>query len=133
MARQLHFSPPPLSTSQTGLAAVTLLLCVFALFACASHSHKSRRWRACYEFLELEDEPVIELNNEVTVRNTEFQKYQIRNDDQSDEQQEESIWQKNILMGGKCQLPDFSGVIIYNSEGNIVTPAKTQHPLLTWK
>ncbi|RVW37395.1 hypothetical protein CK203_081641 [Vitis vinifera] len=28
---------------------------------------------------------------------------------------EASVWQRNILMGGKCQLPDFSGVIIYDS------------------
>lgn len=43
----------------------------------------------------------------------------------------EEVWKKNILMGGKCQLPDFSGVIIYDAEGNVVTPAKT--PRLTWK
>ncbi|KAH9757774.1 F14O23.12 [Citrus sinensis] len=137
MARPLHFSQPPPGTSQTALAAVSLLLCVFALFACASHSRKSRRWRACYEFLELEDEPVIELNNEVMLQSpTEFQEYQLRDDDQSGfsgEQQGVPIWQKNIIMGGKCQLPDFSGVIIYDSEGNVVTPAKPQLPLLTWK
>jgi hypothetical protein len=44
-----------------------------------------------------------------------------------------SVWRKNILMGGKCQLPDFSGVIIYDSDGNVVTPAKNPRPLLTWK
>lgn len=67
---------------------------------------------------------------------TEFQEYQLRDDDQngfSGEQQGVPIWQKNIIMGGKCQLPDFSGVIIYDSEGNVVTPAKPQLPLLTWK
>lgn len=137
MARPLHFSRPPLGMSQTSLAAMSLLLCVFALFACASHLRKSRRWRACYEFLELEDEPVIELNNEVMLQSpTEFQEDQLRNDDLSvfsGEQQGVSIWQKNILMGGKCQLPDFSGVIIYDSEGNVVTPAKPQLPLLTRK
>ncbi|XP_031251787.1 uncharacterized protein LOC116109700 [Pistacia vera] len=134
MARQLHFKPAPLSTSQAGLAAASLLLCAFALFMCASHSRKWRHhWRAaCYDFLD--DDPVIELNNEVMVQHT--QEYQLRNRDESIyscEQQAAPVWQKNILMGGKCQLPDFSGVIIYDSEGNVVTPQKTPRPLLTWK
>lgn len=33
------------------------------------------------------------------------------------------VWQKNILMGGKCQLPEFSGVINYDAAGNIVAPS----------
>lgn len=137
MARQLHFKPPALSTSQGGLAAASLLLCAFALFMCASHSHKWRRRcrAACYDFLD--EDPVIELNNEVVVQQaTTFQEYQLSNGDESMfscEQQGVPVWQKNILMGGKCQLPDFSGVIIYDSEGNVVTPAKTPRPLLTWK
>ncbi|TYI77341.1 hypothetical protein E1A91_D06G136100v1 [Gossypium mustelinum] len=45
---------------------------------------------------------------------------------------EQPVWQKNILMGEKCQLPNFSGVIIYDSEGNVVTSSKTPR-LLTWK
>lgn len=45
-----------------------------------------------------------------------------------------SVWQRNILMGGKCQLPDFSGVIIYDANGKVVTPPKAPRPLLlTWK
>ncbi|KAJ0025440.1 hypothetical protein Pint_07863 [Pistacia integerrima] len=101
---------------------------------CASHSRKWRRhWRAaCYDFLD--EDPVIELNNEVMVQHT--QEYQLRNGDESIyscEQRGAPVWQKNILMGGKCQLPDFSGVIIYDSEGNVVTPQKTPRPLPTWK
>ena len=34
------------------------------------------------------------------------------------------VWQKGILMGGKCQLPDFSGVINYDPAGNLVAPAR---------
>ncbi|GAB4845195.1 hypothetical protein Ancab_038604 [Ancistrocladus abbreviatus] len=41
-----------------------------------------------------------------------------------EEQQQVSVWQKNILMGGKCQVPDFSGLIIYDSAGNIVSSSK---------
>lgn len=43
------------------------------------------------------------------------------------------FWQKNILMGGKCQLPDFSGVIIYDSARNAVTPNKPSQLALPWK
>ncbi|KAK2659125.1 hypothetical protein Ddye_005658 [Dipteronia dyeriana] len=140
MARQIHLTQPPLSTSQTGLTAASLLLCAFAMFMCASHTRKWRRSfkAACYDFI---DEPVIELQNETIMYTTtelEFNEYQLQHQDENmvsceQEQQGISVWQKNILMGGKCQLPDFSGVIIYDAGGNIVTPAKTAQPLLTWK
>ncbi|XWS23491.1 hypothetical protein CRYUN_Cryun28dG0018500 [Craigia yunnanensis] len=131
MARQLLFTPaPPLTASQAGLAAVTLLLCAFALIKCASHSRKLRhQWRACYEFFD--EDPVIEINHEVMT--AEVNGYQPEDIDTTMFSREQPVWQKNILMGEKCQLPDFSGVIIYDSEGSIVTPSKTPHPLLTWK
>lgn len=106
-----------LSTSSIGIPIMTLMFCAIALLMCASHSRKWRQWASCYAFAE--EEPVIELNNEVVIM--------------SEEQGEDSLWQKNILMGGKCQLPDFSGVIIYDSNGNVVNPARTSHPLLIWK
>uniref|UniRef100_J3LAU7 Erythromycin biosynthesis protein CIII-like C-terminal domain-containing protein n=1 Tax=Oryza brachyantha TaxID=4533 RepID=J3LAU7_ORYBR len=34
------------------------------------------------------------------------------------------VWQRNILMGGKCQLPEFSGVINYDAAGNVVVPGR---------
>ena len=42
-------------------------------------------------------------------------------DGEEGEEASSSVWQRNILMGGKCQLPDFSGVIIYDSAGNVVS------------
>ncbi|KAK3018096.1 hypothetical protein RJ639_004781 [Escallonia herrerae] len=131
MARQFPLARRLTSTSQAGLAvAGTLFLCAFALFMCANHSPKwRRRWRACYGFLT--DEPVmhIQLNND-TVSDA----FQSGNgeDESNYNSGEVSVWQKNIIMGGKCQLPDFSGVIIYDSEGNIVAPAKPTLAL-TWK
>ncbi|KAM7280027.1 hypothetical protein ACFE04_007161 [Oxalis oulophora] len=38
-------------------------------------------------------------------------------DEEQEDDQQVPVWQKNIIMGGKCELPDFSGVIIYDSEG----------------
>lgn len=132
MARQLHQLMQTLPiTSQLGLAVITLLLCAVALLMCASHSRKWRhRWIACYGFAN--EDPVINLNiNEPTILTTAgnggHESMMISG--------ELSVWKKNIIMGGKCQLPDFSGVIIYDANGNIVTPAtsRTPRPLLTWK
>ncbi|KAK7315325.1 hypothetical protein VNO77_33865 [Canavalia gladiata] len=119
MARPLPVINPLSNTSHIGLAVMTLMVCAIALLMCASHSRKLREWISCYDvFVE---ETVIEHNNEAVMS--------------GNEQQEEvdSLWQKKILMGGKCELPDFSGVIIYDSNGNIVNPAKNSRPLLTWK
>ncbi|KAJ1385968.1 hypothetical protein SESBI_41220 [Sesbania bispinosa] len=118
MARPLPAIHPLPSTSNIGFPIMTLMLCVIALLMCASHSRKWRQWSSCYNAFA--EEPVIELNNEAVMS-------------ESEQQEEPSLWQKNILMGGKCQLPDFSGVIIYDSDGNIVNTAKTSRPLLTWK
>ncbi|XP_022959632.1 uncharacterized protein LOC111460648 [Cucurbita moschata] len=144
MARQLqmmmHSSQ---ATAQVGMAGASLLLCAFALFMCASHARKWRhRWNACLDYgYEFED-PVIELNQEATVVTTQRVNTCVVNapepENGNDEmffsrEQRAAVWEKNILMGGKCQLPDFSGVILYDSNGNVVTPARTQLPLLTWK
>ncbi|KAK9943720.1 hypothetical protein M0R45_009321 [Rubus argutus] len=122
MARQLLLTHPLPSTFQVGLAALTLLCCALSLFMCASHSRKWRHhWNSCTDFFD-DDSPVIQHiqpgHNDGSM-------------DDSAGDEDDPVWQKNILMGGKCQLPDFSGVIIYDSEGNIVKPDKT--PRLTWK
>ena len=133
MARQFHFKQTPLGSSGPALPAVTLLLCAFALFMCASHSRKWRRWSACYG--SWDHDPVIQLNTEETMLGAGGHGIHAgsRGDSMFSSEQVVSVWKKNILMGGKCQLPDFSGVIIYDSDGNVVTPAKNPRPLLTWK
>ena len=133
MARQLLLKQIPLSSSGLGLPAVTLLFCAFALFMCASHSRKWRRWSACYG--PSDHDPVIQLNTVDTMLGTGEHGIHAgsRDDSMFSGEQVVSVWRKNILMGGKCQLPDFSGVIIYDSDGNVVTPAKNPRPLLTWK
>lgn len=130
MARQLPLEHRLTSPSQASLALGSLLLCAFAVFMCASHSRKWRRWRACFGYRD--EDPVIQLYNEGMMSGNGFQ---FGDCDESTRSGEVSVWQKNIIMGGKCQLPDFSGVIIYDSTGNVVTPAKpSARPLaLTWK
>ncbi|KAF5749244.1 hypothetical protein HS088_TW04G01209 [Tripterygium wilfordii] len=120
MALQL----PHITTTQAGLTGMTVLFCAFALFMCAKHSRKWRRWRACFD--SYDQHHVVHLNNEAVMGG-----FGGGNGDETMFSGE--LWQKNILMGGKCQLPDFSGVIIYDSNGNAVAPSKTPRPLLTWK
>ncbi|KAJ6998248.1 hypothetical protein NC653_014448 [Populus alba x Populus x berolinensis] len=109
MARQLLLKQIPLSSSGLGLPAVTLLLCAFALFMCASHSRKWRRWSACYG--PSDHDPVIQLNTVDTMLGTGEHGIHA-----GSREQVVSVWRKNILMGG-----------------NVVTPAKNPRPLLTWK
>ncbi|KAJ0751520.1 hypothetical protein Hdeb2414_s0026g00674311 [Helianthus debilis subsp. tardiflorus] len=124
MARPIpdHLLPIP---DHLSLAIGSIFFCAFTLFMCAGHSGKwVHRLKACYSYDY--EEPVIQLNNGGVTR-------VFQSDDENDEEEEEeSVWQKNILMGGKCQLPDFSGVIIYDAEGNIVPP-KPRLLALTWK
>ncbi|KAL2894385.1 Heat-inducible transcription repressor HrcA [Bienertia sinuspersici] len=124
MARPLTAAYSSLSTSQTGFAALSLFLCALALSLCASHSRRWRRWTMCYTrrgndliIQQLHDEGLIFGPPEVG----------------ENQQVSGPVWQKNILMGGKCQLPDFSGVIIYDSAGNAVTSNKPSQLALPWK
>jgi hypothetical protein len=42
----------------------------------------------------------------------------------------DSLWQRTILMGEKCQPPDFSGAIIYDDKGNQLTEFPPRSPKL---
>ncbi|XP_057776022.1 uncharacterized protein LOC130994904 [Salvia miltiorrhiza] len=126
MARHISLRNHQLSISHLGFGVASLILCALTLFMCASHSHRRwRRWRSCYGYGS--HDPVIQLNHE------EIMDYQLEGD--VEPSGEGSLWKKNIMMGGKCQLPDFSGVIIYDSTGTVVTPAinQTALPALTWR
>ncbi|KAF4348376.1 uncharacterized protein LOC133032240 [Cannabis sativa] len=122
MARQLHFQHLHNTNHfQVGFAGMTFFLCAIALFKCASHSRAWRQWRACYEPDTIDDHSVQHIQH--------GNNRQIMDVDED----EVSVWQKNILMGGKCQLPDFSGVIIYDTNGSVMAPSKPPRLLLPWK
>ncbi|EOA34721.1 hypothetical protein CARUB_v10022292mg [Capsella rubella] len=119
----------PLTAFKMGLASAS-----FRLVSLASRSkRKLRRWTACYGSGNYE--PVIHLQNDMTMNNGGI--YEPYDGEPSmllsGDQRRAPLWQKNILMGGKCQLPDFSGVILYDADGQVVPPAKNSLPLLTWK
>lgn len=117
--QQLLLSSHLTGPSQAALAAAALLLCAFALFMCASHSRKWRRCSGCTSFPDAD--PVIQVGTNAVFMPGEG------------EEGEASLWQRNILMGGKCQLPDFSGVIIYDSAGNVVSNSRTSAATLSLK
>lgn len=122
----------PLTVFKMGLASASI-----RLVSLASHSkRKLCRWAACYGSRDYE--PVIHLQNDMTMMMMNNDGvYEPYNNEPSmllsGEQRRGPLWQKNILMGGKCQLPDFSGVILYDADGQVVPPAKNSLPLLTWK
>lgn len=130
MARHISFKHHHLTISYLGFGVGSFILCALTLFMCASHSRRRwRRWKSCYGYSYGNQEPVIQINRE------EIMDYQFGEVDPTACSGEGTLWKKNIIMGGKCQLPDFSGVIIYDSTGNVVTPATNPRPLLalTWK
>ncbi|CAO2834071.1 unnamed protein product [Amaranthus hypochondriacus] len=123
MVRLLLKANSIISEPQTGFAALTVVFCACALFMCASHTRKWRRW---YTTRTRGTDPVIQqLHNEGIIFSP--------NEVGENQHVSGPVWQKNILMGGKCQLPDFSGVIIYDSVGNVVPPNKPSLLALPWK
>ncbi|XP_076905667.1 uncharacterized protein LOC143561475 [Bidens hawaiensis] len=42
--------------------------------------------------------------------------------------EEDGVWRKGILMGDKCEPLDFSGVIYYDKDGNILSECPMRSP-----
>ncbi|PUZ74654.1 hypothetical protein GQ55_1G082500 [Panicum hallii var. hallii] len=97
--------------------AAFLAVCALALALCASHSAPGagRLRRALASVSRRRTEPVIAAVHQVQPGGGEASP---------------CVWQKGILMGGKCQLPDFSGVINYDPAGNLVAPARPGRAVL---
>ncbi|EES04736.1 hypothetical protein BDA96_04G096900 [Sorghum bicolor] len=105
---------PAASGSHLGPAvaavAAFLAVCALALALCASHSAPAGRLRrALASVSRRRTEPAIAAVHQVQPGGGEASP---------------CVWQKGILMGGKCQLPDFSGVINYDPAGNLVAPPR---------
>ena len=86
-------------------SAAFLAVCALALALCASHSAPGpwpgRLRRALASVSRRRTEPVIVAVHQVQPGGGEASP---------------CVWQKGILMGGKCLLPDLSGVINYGGE-----------------
>lgn len=46
----------------------------------------------------------------------------------ADEDDEEAVWRKTIMKGEKCRPLDFSGKILYDSDGNLIPDDTPQPP-----
>ncbi|KAF7078894.1 hypothetical protein CFC21_083245 [Triticum aestivum] len=107
-------------------AAAFLAVCTLALALCASHSGAGaaateRLRRALASVSRRRTDPVISIHQ--------VQPGGVG----ADASPPPCVWQKGILMGGKCQLPDFSGVINYDPAGNMVAPGRPRAlPALGW-
>ncbi|KAL6604562.1 hypothetical protein ACP70R_042989 [Stipagrostis hirtigluma subsp. patula] len=121
MARHLalHAVTAAASGQVLGAAAAFLAVCALALALCASHAAPERLRRALASVSRRRTEPVIAAVHQVQP---------------GEGVASPCVWQRGILMGGKCQLPDFSGVINYDPAGNIVPPGRPGRaaPALGW-
>lgn len=105
MARLLITGVAAGGSGDVGLSfGASLIVCSFIVMACGSHVWWRRR--RC-------SKSVMSI-------------HQV----QPGEDGDVCVWQKSILMGEKCQLPDFSGIITYDSAGNLVTPGRPRMALL---
>ncbi|XP_052145562.1 uncharacterized protein LOC127764690 [Oryza glaberrima] len=108
-------------------AAAFLAVCALALALCASHAAPERLRRALASVSRRRTEPVIVSIHQVQP-GVVGAGGELAGDDDGlgmgmGGGPPSCVWQKNILMGGKCQLPEFSGVINYDAAGNVVAPS----------
>lgn len=49
-------------------------------------------------------------------------------EDEVDDYSDEAVWRKTIMLGERCRPLDFSGKIVYDSQGNLVADLPHQDP-----
>ncbi|XP_068649270.1 uncharacterized protein [Aristolochia californica] len=115
MARLMPLPHDLISPARAGrIGAMSFLLCVVAFIMCASRRKKWPRSRHS-------SDPVMQLDLDSRfLTTTRVQPGGFEEGFMGGEAGAICVWQKKILMGEKCQLPDFSGIISYDSDGNII-------------
>ncbi|GER42549.1 solute carrier family 2 [Striga asiatica] len=125
--KKLNFLPGPI----TFLIALTALLSLFSLvsFLCGSAHGRSRRGNRRTVRLGGPKKPVIEKMSSkalLMAKMISWRKVQDEGEAQdSDSGKEEDadgvVWKKTIIKGEKCRPIDFSGKILYDADGNLLT------------
>ncbi|KQJ94017.1 uncharacterized protein LOC104583974 [Brachypodium distachyon] len=131
-AAALHHHGGASAVAIAGAAAAFLAVCALALALCASHSApaaaaSARLRRALASVSRRRTDPAIVSVHQVQPG--------CGGDDAGMASPPACVWQRGILMGEKCQLPDFSGVINYDPAGNMLAPGRPRAvplPPLGW-
>lgn len=117
----LPFSSMPITTLFLAVLAVLCILS-FTTFLCGSRNMKKLHT----ETGQKENKHMSKLNSNLSsralsmVKMISWRKVQAEGEEEEggyNDQDEEALWRKNILMGEKCRPLDFSGKIVSDSQG----------------
>nr|ABK27104.1 unknown [Picea sitchensis] len=123
------------------LLAVTCVLAVVAVVtaSCAAHFHRrnaKNRGTTGFKFAhKLPGRALINSSKKFLIskkwrRNEEEEAAYDRAAMEEQEGGGDSVWQRSILMGERCQPPAFSGLIIYDDKGNRLPQFPPRSPIL---
>ncbi|KAK8957482.1 hypothetical protein KSP39_PZI000905 [Platanthera zijinensis] len=111
---QLFNSAIDLTAPKAGISLASLLLFfTLAALLCASHG-RQRGWHRRTKLV---------ISPHHVQPGAPHCAGEVDEEDNSYEDDGECVWKKRIMMGGKCHFPDFSGAIVYDSNGNVVVGA----------
>lgn len=124
-----HKPPPLLPPSITILIMAVAVLSILSVVAllCGSEARKSRR-RLGGKTVRLGDarKQVARLHSSISskalllAKTISWRKVQDDGEEDDGSDDEEAVWRKTIIKGEKCRPLDFSGKILYDSDGNLI-------------
>ncbi|CAN6442254.1 unnamed protein product [Victoria cruziana] len=135
MARWSFKPEHGLGSAQAGAMGLAgLILSTFVLSMCAFHlKRRRRRHKISHMFISNPTAPMNAGPQPLTSKAIQWTRPGEHDGvDEAFVSQELCLWKKNILMGEKCQPPEFSGVVMYDSAGNIVSPAAARLAYPPW-
>lgn len=129
MARPfLNVCTQNLQLQSTPLTLFFVSIGVFSVFSivtflCTSHNPKKSSGRLKEEETASSEKKLLsKLNSNISskahlmVKMISWRKLQDEDDDE-----DEAVWKRSIIMGERCRPLEFSGKILYDSEGNLLT------------
>ncbi|KAJ0099451.1 hypothetical protein Patl1_21315 [Pistacia atlantica] len=127
MARKfLNLSTQNLQFQSTLLTLLFVLIGVFSVFSvvtflCASHkTKKSSRRVKDEEKVSSERKLLSKLNSNISSKAHLMVKMISWRKVQDEDDEDEAVWKRSIIMGERCRPLEFSGKILYDSEGNLL-------------
>ncbi|KAJ4706946.1 putative Transmembrane protein [Melia azedarach] len=135
MARPLSLNFPiqNLQFQSIPVSFLFVIISVFSVFSivaflCASHrTRKSLRGKEETISGSTEKRLLTKLNSKISskahtmVKMISWKKVRAEEEEEEEEDDsEEAVWRRKIIMGERCRPLDFSGKIVYDSEGNLL-------------